>query len=173
MSESEMVVLGQIGAAHGLRGWVRVQTFTDDPETVFKHPNWVLEKNGQRTQVKVESRRPSGKYYLAKVDCSNDCDQAKSLTGSNILIERRLLPNLDEGDYYWTDLEGLNVVTREGFALGKIHHLMETGSNDVLVIRGQYKGERKEHVLPFLPDDVVLEVDLKAQQMTVDWDPEF
>ncbi len=88
--------------------------------------------------------------------------------GSEIAIARAQLPDAAPGEYYWADLVGLEVVTLEGRHLGRVDHLMETGAHDVLVVKGE-----QTVLIPYVPEQVVLEVDLEAGRMQVDWDPDY
>ena len=97
-----------------------------------------------------------------------DRDAAEALPGVEVAVWRDGLPALAEGEFYWSDLVGLTVATTEGVDLGVVDRMMETGANDVLVVKGE-----RERLIPFLMDDVVRQVDLEAGHMEVDWDPEF
>jgi 16S rRNA processing protein RimM len=106
---------------------------------------------------------------VAKLADCNDRDAAERLRGLEIAVRRDQFSDyLAEGEYYWTDLEGMSVVTVDGQALGTVAHLFETGSNDVMVVRGD-----RERLIPYIWDQVVTEVDLVARQIRVNWDPEF
>jgi 16S rRNA processing protein RimM len=103
--------------------------------------------------------------HIAGID---DRDIAASLLNTQIAVRREQLPPAAEGEYYWSDLVGLAVRTIAGVELGKVTHLMQTGANDVLVVKGD-----RERLIPFLQPDVVKRVDLDAGIIEVDWDPEF
>ncbi|MGL6250402.1 MAG: ribosome maturation factor RimM, partial [Billgrantia desiderata] len=105
-------------------------------------------------------------------------EAAERVAGAEILLPKAELPQLEGDEYYWHQLEGLTVVTREGVVLGRVAYLFETGANDVMVVKGDPQGEPpaiddRERLLPFLPDEVIVAVDLAGGTMTVDWDPEF
>ena len=104
----------------------------------------------------------------------DDRDVARDYCGLDIAIETSLLPELDDGEFYWSQLEKLKVYTLDGKLLGKVNHLIETGSNDVLVVR-KCEGsiDKRERLIPYLPDQVIQEIDLEAGTLRVDWDPEF
>ena len=92
----------------------------------------------------------------------------------DIAIESSLLPALGEGDFYWSQLEKLEVLTESGVKLGKVSHLIATGANDVLVVKGQEGSvDRKERLIPYLPDQVIKDINLEEGTIRVDWDPEF
>jgi 16S rRNA processing protein RimM len=121
------------------------------------------------SEVKGVKGRPQGKGLIAFMPDVTDRDQAAALVGSDIYVAREQLPPPGKDEYYWVDLEGLEVVTTEGVALGRVSHLFATGANDVVVVRD---GER-ERLVPFVQGSYVRSVDLSGGRMVVDWDPEF
>ncbi len=110
-----------------------------------------------------------GKLVVAALEGVADRDAAAALIGWDILIDKEQLPVPEQGEYYWADLVGLRVETEQGEALGIVDHLMETGANDVLVV----KDGKKERLIPFLQQQTVLNVDIENGLMIVDWDPDF
>ena len=110
-----------------------------------------------------------GNNVVAELDGVLDRDTALELMGWDIFIRKEQLPKPQPGEYYWTDLIGLDVVTVEGVKLGKVDHLMETGANDVLVVID----DEIERLIPFLQQQTVLKIDLATRSMVVDWDPDF
>jgi 16S rRNA processing protein RimM len=113
----------------------------------------------------IEDGRLHGKDVIIKLAGINTPEEARLLTGKLIAITRSQLPALDQNEYYWSDLIGLTVVNKDGTVYGKVAYLIETGSNDVLVVKGD-----KEHAIPYLYGSVVLNVDLEKQQILVDWE---
>lgn len=174
MSASAETIMGKVTSVYGVKGWVKVFSYTQPKENLLKYKTWSLRKNGRDLVVKVLSCKVHGNGLVAQIEGYGDRDQAKTLTDSFITISVDELPALEGDDYYWHQLEGLTVVTVAGDLLGTVHHLMETGSNDVLVVR-KCSGslDSKERLIPYLPDQVVTSVDLGKQEITVDWDPEF
>jgi len=164
-----MVVVGCVGAPFGVKGWVHVQSFTEPAENILSYKTWYLRKTTQWQEIKVKNARVHGKGFVAMfIGCENR-EAAAVLNHAEIGVPREALPALDPGEYYWTDLIGMTVVTKEGEILGEVKDLLETGSNDVLIV----KGEKKEHLIPYIPKEYVLQVDINAKRMQVDWDPEF
>ena len=162
------VVLGRVSGLFGVQGWVKVYSHTEPRENIATYRNWHLQCNGEWQSVRVEQGRRHGKGVVVKLAGIEDRDQAAALIGCDIAIERDQLPPLPRGEYYWTDLEGLRVVTLEGTELGRVSHLFATGANDVMVVQGE-----RERMLPFVQPDVVRRVDLEQGLIEVDWDPEF
>lgn len=165
---SDLVTVGRICGLYGVRGWVRVFSHTDPREGIVRYSPWYLRLGGEWREVRLAEGRRQGKGVVARLEGCEDRDQAARLMGAEIAVRRDQLPPLPPGEYYWTDLEGLRVVTREGVELGVVARLMETGANDVLVVRGE-----RERLVPYLPERVVLEVDLEGGVIRVDWDPDF
>jgi 16S rRNA processing protein RimM len=163
-----LVALGRISGLHGVQGWVKIHSDTRPRENILEYAPWYLRRKGCWEVWQPLQGRRHGKTLVARLEGCNDREQARQLMGATIAVRRAQLGDQGNGDYYWTDLEGLRVVTREGVELGRVDHLMETGSNDVLVVRGN-----RERLIPWLPEQVVRSVDLKQGLITVDWDPEF
>ncbi len=162
-----LVALGRISGLYGVRGWVKVYSDTRPRENILGYSPWYLLQNGQWRVHHVLAGRPQGKTLVAQLEGCDDRDQARLLLGATVAVRRHQLGDDDEG-YLWADLEGLEVVTTGGSRLGVVDHLMETGSNDVLVVRGE-----RERLIPWLPEQVVREVLLDEGRILVDWDPDF
>ncbi len=161
----EPVVLGRISGFFGVRGWVKVYSYTEPRDAVLNYKSWLLSSNGDWRTAEVAEGKRHGKTVIARIEGIDDRDQAAALIGCDIGVPRSELPETGEGQYYWSDLEGLQVMTKNGTELGKVEYLLETGANDVMVINGE-----QERLVPFVIDDVVLDVDLAAGVITVDWD---
>ena len=166
MSAHKHVALGYISAVHGIKGWVKVHSWTRPMEAILGYRPWLLGE--QKSPVKIIDGRKQGKGLVALLPGFEDREQAITLVGQQIFVERDQLPATVEGEYYWAELEGLEVHTTNGDVLGRVDRLMETGANDVLVIRGE-----REHLVPFIHGQYVKRVDLESGLIEVDWDPEF
>lgn len=163
-----MVTLGRVLGPWGLKGWIKVLSFTDPLENIASFPSWILCRSGERRVERVEDGRMHGGHVVAKLESSGDREAAAALAGAEIMVERASLAPCEEGEYYWADLEGLQVTTSAGVELGRVERLFGTGSNDVMVVRGE-----RERLIPFIADQVVRDVDLTAGRIVVDWDPAF
>lgn len=161
-------MIGRITGLFGVRGWVKVFSHTEPRENVLGYQPWSLNIADAPREFRVVDGRPHGKGIVAQLAGIEDRDAAAALIGKDIVVERSLLGPAGEGEYYYADLEGLEVVTVDGVALGKIESLFETGANTVMVVRGE-----RERLLPFTQGDVVQNVDVAEGRVTVDWDPEF
>ncbi|HEX6929377.1 MAG TPA: ribosome maturation factor RimM [Gammaproteobacteria bacterium] len=166
--EDKRVVLGRVSGLFGVRGWVKVFSATDPREGIVGYSPWQLRIKGEWRRFEVEAGKRHGKSVVAKLAGVDDRDAAAALHDAEIAISREQLPKAAAGEIYWADLEGLAVRTGTGQALGNVDHLIETGANDVLVVKGE-----RERLIPFIRGQVVKTVDLKHGVIVVDWDPEF
>jgi len=162
----EKVALGYISAVHGIKGWVKVHSWTRPMEAILDYQPWLLGE--QEKSVKILDGRKQAKGLVACLPGIEDREQAIALVGQQIFVRRDQMPATAENEYYWSDLEGLEVRTTKGELLGTVESLMETGANDVLVIRGQ-----RQHLVPFVQGQYVIRVDLDGGTIEVDWDPDF
>lgn len=170
----DMVAVGHLQTPHGIKGWVWVYSLTDPASNIFGYRPWYLKTREGFRAVKVQEWREQGKGLVAKLDIAPDRSAAETLRNLEVWVPKTALPELEEGDYYWSDLVDLEVRTEAGQLLGMVHSLMETGSNDVLVVQGTAESlDRNERLIPWLPGSVVKNVDLIGRVITVDWDPEF
>ena len=162
---TQPVVLGRISGLFGVKGWVKVYSYTEPREAVLEYRRWLLSgKDGWREATVAEGQR-HGKTIIARIDGYVDRDQAAELIGTEIAVPRDELPEAEEGRFYWSDLEGLRVVHRDGNELGRVAYLLETGANDVMVVQGE-----QERLIPFVMGEVILGVDLAGGRIDVDWE---
>jgi 16S rRNA processing protein RimM len=166
MSADKQIALGYISAVHGIKGWVKVHSWTRPMEAILEYQPWLLGED--KRPVKIVDGRKQGKGLAALMPGFEDREQAATLVGLQIFVRRDQLPATAADEYYWSDLEGLEVHTTKGEVLGRVERLMETGANDVLVIRGE-----REHLVPFIQGQYITRVDLEDGLIEVDWDPEF
>lgn len=162
------VTLGHVSGLHGVRGWIKVFSYTDPQPAILDYAPWTLSKDGQCARFPVGQVRQHGNRLIAKLVGLDDRDQAACWVGAEILVDRDRLPPTADDEYYWADLIGLAVVTTDGRELGRVERLMETGANDVLVVSGE-----RERLIPWLPGRVIAAVDLDNGQIRVDWDPDI
>lgn len=162
------VVLGRVAGLWGVRGGLKVWSDTQPRAAICRYRPLFLGRDGQWREVVPVLGREQGKGIVMQFDGVEDRDAAAALIGCEIAIRREQLPAPAPGEYYWTDLVGLRVETLDGIELGHVDHLFETGSNDVIVVRGE-----RERLIPFLRGSVIQDIDLEAGRMRVDWDPDF
>ena len=158
-------MLGRISGLFGVKGWVKIFSYTQPREAILEYDSWYLQDQGKWRVAEVVEGKRHGKSVIAHFEGVDDRDQAAALIGSEIAIPRDQLPAAEDGSYYWTDLEGMQVVHRDGSDLGRVAYLMETGSNDVLVTKGE-----RERLIPFVAEKVILDVDFDKGVISVDWE---
>jgi 16S rRNA processing protein RimM len=162
----DKILIGKIGAPYGVKGWIKVMAFNDSGTSILDYKPWHIGDNRGNWQIaKVESAKSYGKGYIAKFEGIDTPEDARILTGKTLSIVKSQLPKLAPNEFYWADLEGLTVINHLGKNLGTIAYLIETGSNDVLVVKGE-----KEHAIPYLMDDIIKSIDVESKTMHVDWD---
>jgi 16S rRNA processing protein RimM len=173
--KDDFVVLGKITSPFGIQGWVKVYSYTDPIDGLFQHKKWSLwQDNKPLGEFVVGKGQKHSKGLIVRLKSVDDRNQAEKLCGSEIRISKSLLPELEDGDYYWHQLEGLEVRTVTDVNLGQVDYLMDTGANDVVVVKATADSvDDQERLLPYLLDQVVKEIDLSAGTMLVDWDPDF
>ena len=165
-ADAAYIVIGKIGATYGIRGWLKIHSYTEFGANILEYKPWYLSRlQNEWYAVDVEDGKMHGKGVIAKFAGVNSPEEARLLIGKEIAIHRSQLPTLQKNEYYWSDLEGLTVINQAGQTLGKVIYLIETGSNDVLVIKGD-----KEYAIPYLPGTVILNVDLEKHEIHVDWE---
>ncbi|ODU46797.1 MAG: 16S rRNA processing protein RimM [Thiobacillus sp. SCN 63-374] len=159
--------MGRIAAPFGIKGWVKVQPYSEDPGALMDFESWRVGHGEQQTRYSVETVQEHGKALVAKLAGIDDRDTAYALRGQEISVAKRDLPPPEENEFYWSDLIGLTVVNREGIELGKVDSLMESGANDLLVVKGA-----REHLIPFVAA-FVGKVDLEGGTLEVDWGEDY
>ncbi len=169
MSEETLLHVGKISGVFGIKGWVKVFSFTGYREDILQYSPWILKKNATTKIVEVVTGQLQNQLVVAQIKGIDDRNAAETLIGWEIFVEKSQLPAAKENEYYWSDLIGLEVENTEGVVLGVIDNLLETGANDVIIVQG----EERQHAIPFLQPQIVLEVDLATRKMRVDWDADF
>lgn len=169
--ESKYVVIGKITSAYGIKGWVKIYSYTDPVSNILNYPVWYLSSGTDPLhwrEIAVIQGRPQGKFIVAQLAGINDRNQAELLHGTEIAIPRDQLPAAADGEYYWLDLLGLKVVNIQGIELGVISDIMETGANDVLVVQGE-----RQRLIPYVMDEIIKQIDLQAGTLRVDWEADY
>jgi 16S rRNA processing protein RimM len=166
-----LVIMGRVVAPYGINGWIKVQPFTQQYRGLLDYPLWQVGNDGAWQAQSVESAKVHGAAVVAKLAGIADRDQAAALQGMRIAVSRDDFPAPASGEFYWSDLVGLQVVNAAGVVLGKVSRVFETGANDVLVVEDRMAGER-ERLLPFI-ETVIRKVDLAVGRITVDWEADY
>lgn len=167
-AEDTPLVMGRITGPYGVKGWVRVRSYTRQPDDLLTYLPWSLH-SGDTWQVReLLEGRAHGKGLVARLSGCSDRDAAEALSGTEVGVYRSQLPLAQHNEYYWNDLVGTQVVTLDDKVLGTVNYLLETGANDVLVVTGD-----RERLIPFIQGKVVASVDLEAGIIRVDWDADY
>lgn len=167
--QDEYVIVGRVSGVYGVKGWVKVFSHTDPRDNIARYNPWYLDTKDGWQAREVEQGKAQGKTVVAKLKGIDDRNVAATLAGHDIAIRREQMAELDQGEYYWSELIGLRVETPDGTPLGTVENLMETGANDVLIVRQ----EGKEHLVPYIKEQVIKSIDLDQGLITADWDPDF
>lgn len=174
VSPESLLKVGHLSTPYGIKGWVWVFALTEPLSNVFEYRPWYLRRAHGYEPVEVLEWREQGKGIVARLKGCDDRNAAELLRNVEVWVPKDSLPELDEDEFYWSDLEDLDVWTAAGVFLGRVHAIMETGANDVLVVRGcEGSLDRQERLIPWVPEQVILDVDPEVGRITVDWDPDF
>ena len=166
MKSGKKILVGKISNPHGIKGWVKVISFTDPIENILSYKKWTLSDNETEKTCQLEDSRIQGNKIVIKLEGVNDRDDADLLKNLQIKVNRFDLPKLDENSYYWGDLIDFNVIDIKGKHVGKVDSLFSTGSNDVLVIIDKAK---ERLLVPFIMEEVIKCVDLAKELISIDW----
>ena len=170
MSESSnLVVMGRVVAPYGVFGWLKIVPDTEEFDGLLDYKTWWIGKDDNWRELKVESAKIHNDVLVVKLQGLDDRDAAVACKGKQIAVPRALLPKLKGEEYYWSDLIGLSVKNQQNVDLGKIADVFATGANDVVVAKSDSGQER---LIPYIAQ-VILEVDLNAKTLLVDWDADF
>jgi len=166
MTSGKKILVGKISNPHGIKGWVKVISFTDPIENILSYKKWTISDNETEKTYCLEDSRIQGNKIVIKLEGVNNRDDADLLKNLQIEVNRSDLPKLDENSYYWEDLVDFNVIDIKGMHVGKVDSLFRTGSNDVLVIINKTK---QRLLVPFIMEEVIKYVDLDKELISIDW----
>ncbi|MFC6276800.1 ribosome maturation factor RimM [Psittacicella hinzii] len=171
--KEKLLTVGKLGSTYGYKGWIRVNSYTEQATNIFNYPNWLVNLNGNMTPVTVEDWKVHANHLVCKLDCLHTLEEAKAFNNLYVYVKNEDLPEL-EGEYYWKDLIGCKVVNQEEYELGTVKQILETGANDVLELTAPLNDQygRKDRLVPFV-DQYLVKVDIQNKLIVVDWDPEF
>jgi 16S rRNA processing protein RimM len=165
VTETKPVILGQVTGLYGVKGWVKVHSYTEPREAILDYKDWLLLRDGDWQAVRLAEGKRHGKTVIARLEGVDDRDVAATYVDNDIGVPREQLPDAGRDEFYWADLEGLQVVHSDGRILGNVAYLLATGANDVLVVKGD-----QEILIPFVQGEVIKDVDLAAGVINVDWE---
>lgn len=162
------VVIGRFGRVHGIKGLITIHSHTEPRENILGYTGWHAFINNQWQLLKLLHTEVTDKHILVQVDGYDGREQVAHLTNVEIGVHKEQLPELDSGEFYWHQLVGMSVVNQQGESLGNVVEIIPTGSNDVLVVEGE-----KRQLIPYLPTQTIIDVNLTRQQIVVEWDSDF
>lgn len=175
MPDKDLVVLGKIVSVHGIRGAIKVYSFTNPIDKILDYKKWIL-CNGvgtEQKEVKLLAGHLQGKLLVVQLDSLTDREEARKLAEFEICVKKDDLPILANNEYYWYQLQGLKVINQKYQLLGIVDYLLETGANDVLVVKPCIDSvDDRERLLPYIAS-CVLSVDLVTKELIVNWNAEF
>ena len=172
-NQEERILLGHISGLFGVKGWVKVFSYTSPRTQITEYKQWYLGQDNEQF-IQLEAGQAHKIGVIAKLAGIDDRDLAVTLIKKEIWVNRRELPVLSAGEYYWHQLIGCEVIDTSGQTIGKVHDLIETGANDVFIVRALDKDKKtKEHLIPYLVGQVVQSIDLDKQQIQVEWDLDY
>jgi 16S rRNA processing protein RimM len=185
---ADAIEVGRILDAWGVKGWLKVLPHSTQPEALLTAKTWFLQAPDAKfrpgfsafkgtVRVSVDESKTHSDSVVSKLVSMDDRNDAEALRGCRIFLPRSSFPAATTDEYYWVDLIGLNVVNREGIALGCVRDLMTTGPHSVLCVEYQMTQEEgqevaTERMIPFVAAYVDT-VDLPGKLITVDWQPDY
>ena len=168
IDQADWVIVGRFGRPHGVKGLVTIRSFTEPEDNLLGYHPWHVLRNGEWHPITILRTDVYNKQIVAAIEGCHDRDVAAQFTNLDIGVQKKQLPVLEVGEYYWNQLIGMKVINQHGIELGYINEIMPTGSNDVLLVDGD-----RPHAIPYRPGEYILSVDLSLNTMTVAWDEDF
>ena len=163
------LIVGKIGGVYGVKGWLKIFSFTRPSKNIFSYSPWQLKIDDVYQNINFEEFRKHGKNFLVKFSGIDNPNDAGRYINCEIAITEEQLPRLNDGEYYWRDLIAIKVINQNGDLLGKVTEIIETGANDVFVITNKNKGQHKI-LIPYVMGLFIRDIDLTTQTMNVDWE---
>ena len=168
------VVLGQLGKLHGIKGWLRLSSFTNPTENIFEYPTLLAEIDNRWQVLEIDEYRQQSNGFVVHIKGYDEPEIARQLSGVRLAINSQLLPKLDEDSYYWYELEGMKVVNLQCENFGQVSSLLETGANDVLVVKPTADSiDARERLIPYIADSVIDHIDSGERFIKVNWEADY
>jgi len=166
-SDEKKLLVGKINGFFGVQGWIKIFSYTEPRKNILKYQPWYFIDDGTYKAIEMTTGRKQSKTIVAHLKGIDNKDQAVQLIGKSLYIDKDQLPQLDDNEHYWHELVGFRVINKDGIDLGVVDYLVDTGSNNVLVIKGN-----KEHWIPYI-EPYLVSIDKKNRVINVDWDENF
>jgi 16S rRNA processing protein RimM len=173
--DQSWICVGKVGAVSGVHGFLKLWSYTEPEDNILSYENLYFKSAEGYEPIDISEIKGRIGRILIQFGGIEDRDEAKQFTGKEIFIPKEDLLELEDGDYYWSELEGMRVFNLQGYDMGKVDHLLETGSNDVLVVKANINDAfgKKERLVPYIPEQVVIDIDRESGLIKVDWAPDF
>jgi 16S rRNA processing protein RimM len=173
-SADRLVTLGRVGKAHGIKGWVRVHSYTDPASNIAEYAHFIAHRDGRQVEVVMDEVQTQGSHLLAHFEGYDSPESVQPLVRAELQVAITELPQLGPGEFYWHELIGLKVINLQGENLGTVARMLETGANDVLVVQPDaHSIDANERLIPYLQDTVIRQVDSDQKVIEVDWAADF
>ena len=163
--ETSLIVIGKIVGVYGIKGWLKILSFTRPRENIFNYGPWLVKQNEEWLEMQLLEGKPQGKGLVASLEGITDRNKAMAFASSEIAIHRDQLPAAKEGEFYWHDLINMQVINQQNEVLGVVTELLETGANDVLVV----EADKQRYLIPYVQDVYIKDVDTEKGVIQVDW----
>ena len=167
--EASIIIIGKIVGVHGIRGWLKILSFTRPRQNIFDYGPWLVKQSEEWQEIQLLEGKPQGKGLVASLEGITDRDEAMALVSSEIAIDRDQLPEPKEGEFYWHDLINMQVINQQNEVLGVVKELLETGANDVLVV----EADKQRYLIPYVQDVYIKDVDTEQGVIQVDWQSDY
>jgi len=173
-SASHRITLGRVGKTHGIKGWLKLYSYTDPPSNITEYSEFIATRGQWHADLVMDQVRAQGKALVAHFEGYDDPEAAQALVGVELQVAVSDLPALEPDQFYWHQLTGLTVINGESQVLGVVDNILETGANDVLVVKGTETSiDRQERLIPFLRDTVIKKIDLEQGVIEVEWGADY
>ncbi|KTD05885.1 16S rRNA-processing protein RimM [Legionella gratiana] len=167
-NQKNWIIIARFGRPHGVKGFITVHSFTEPRDNVLKYTNWHAFIDNKWRPIKLVRAEVQSKSIIIQIEGYLERELVAHLTNIEIAVHQDQLEQLKPGEYYWHQLIGMNVINQQGESFGKVTEIIPTGANDVLVVEGD-----KRHLIPYLPGQFILDINLNQQLITVNWDVDF
>ena len=161
------LLVGKINGFFGLQGWVKVFSYTNPRTNILNYSPWSIKVDGSFQSIDISNGREQSKTIVAHIKGIDNREDSQKFIGQDIYINKEQLPELTQGEYYWHELIGFDVINKDEERLGTVDYFVETGANDVLVVKG-----KKEYWIPYI-EPFLVSIDSKNNKILVDWDKDF
>ncbi|MDG2090991.1 MAG: ribosome maturation factor RimM [Gammaproteobacteria bacterium] len=171
---ADHVLIARIGAAYGIKGWIKLISFSSPKENILNYQTFLTPQGSALIELEIDQSKTQGKGFVAHIKGCDDRNLTQEFTGKDLYINKALLPELNENEYYWHQLEGMRVKTLSGDDLGIVDHLLETGANDVLVVKpDELSVDEDERLIPYLFNQVIDNIDEDLRVIKVNWERDY